>query len=301
MLVRKTPAWRRTRRALTVTALAALVTGGAFLGTGTASAATTLASACTGSVNGSMGDSVALPGSSVKEVVRQAAQQQVSLFNFLTVWPDSLANTIAGKGNLQVGQIPQSAGGTIGGEAIGTAVAGALKGASGLGLTSGTQNQVLAAIENKVASSCALTTLATNYTAPTSSAPTTGPANGGRSPADPATGSGGAPLANLLPGGNGGTAPQRDYNGIPTATPGTAIAPGIRYPAGGALPGAASAPQLGGPDSQGQGPDIRNAGNAEALANSGGHDVQLPMLLAVIVLAGVTAGLVRTWVLHRAA
>jgi hypothetical protein len=294
-LVRKIPTWQRTRRALTVTALAALVTGGAFLGSGTASAATTLAGTCKGSVSGSMGDSVALPGSSVKDVVRQAAQEQVGLFNFLTVWPDALANTIAGKGNLDVGQIPDSAGGTIAGDAIGTAVSTALKGSNGLGLTSGTQNQVLTAIKNKVASTCALTTLATNYTAPSSSTPTSGPSNGSSS--NPGTG--GAPLANLVPGSNGGTAPQRDYNGIPTATPGTAIAPGIRYPANGALPGDASAPLAGGQDVQG--PDIRNAGNAQSLATPGSaNEVQLPMLLAVIVLAGVTAGLVRTWVLRRA-
>ncbi|WP_328605443.1 hypothetical protein OG943_36365 [Amycolatopsis sp. NBC_00345] len=295
-LVRKTPTWQRTRRALTVTALAALVTGGAFLGSGTASAATTLAGTCKGSVSGSMGDSVALPGAAVKDVVRQAAQEQVSLFNFLTVWPDALANTIAGKGNLDVGQIPDSAGGTIGGDAIGTAVSTALKGSSGLGITSGTQNQVLTAIKNKVASACTLTTLATNYTAPSSSTPTSGPSNGSSS--NPGTG--GAPLANLVPGSNGGTAPQRDYNGIPTATPGTAIAPGIRYPANGTLPGDASAPQQQ-MNSQGQGPDIRNAGNAQSLATPGSaSEVQLPMLLAVIVLAGVTAGLVRTWVLRRA-
>ena len=63
------------------------------------------------------------------------------------------------------------------------------------------------------------------------------------------------------------------------------------------------APQTGDQSGQsGQGADIRDAGNAQSLAsNSASNDVQLPMLIAVIVLAGVTAGLVRTWVLRRAA
>jgi ribose/xylose/arabinose/galactoside ABC-type transport system permease subunit len=57
VLVRKT--WQTTRRALTLTAIAAFVTGGAFLSAGTASAATTLVSnSCTGSVTGQMGDQV---------------------------------------------------------------------------------------------------------------------------------------------------------------------------------------------------------------------------------------------------
>ncbi|GAA3534354.1 hypothetical protein GCM10022222_17360 [Amycolatopsis ultiminotia] len=298
MLVRKTPTWQRTRRTLTVTALAALVTGGTFLGTGTASAATTLAGECTGAVSGSMGDTVAVPGTAVKEVVRKAAQEQVGLFNFLTVWPDSLADTIADKGNLTVGQIPDSSGGTIGGDAIGTVVAKDLKGAKGLGVLPDTQNKVLAAIEKKLTSSCGLTTVATNYSAPSSSTPTsTAPDHGGYSTPD------NSPLGSYQPGSTG-TVPPRDYGSIPTATPGTAIAPGARYPNGGALPGSGAIPQTStgpaGQDPQGQGPDIRNAGNAEALAtHGGGSEVQLPMLLAVIVLAGVTAGLVRTWVLRR--
>ncbi|MBB4687299.1 hypothetical protein [Amycolatopsis jiangsuensis] len=295
--MRNTPTWQRTRRALTVTALAALVTGGSFLGAGTASAATTLAGQCTGAVSGNMGDSVALPGSSVKEVVRQAAREQVGLFNFLSVWPDALANTIADKGNLAVGEIPDSAGGSIGGDAIGAVVEKNLKGANGLGVLPDTRNKVLAAISDKVSSACGLTTVAANYSAPSSSSPATGgsstPDQGGQTAPD------GSPLGNYQPGSTG-TAPRRDYGGIPTATPGTAVAPGARYPNGGALPGSGAVPQTSaGQGPQGQNPEIRNAGNAEALATRGGSEVQLPMLLAVIVLAGVSAGLVRTWVLRR--
>ncbi|WP_406639782.1 hypothetical protein [Amycolatopsis sp. WGS_07] len=303
MLVRKIPTWKRTRRALTVTALAALFTGGTFLGTGTASAATTLANQCKGSVTGGMGDSVAVPGSAVKEIVRQAAKDQVNFWRLATVWPDSLANAIANKGNLQVGAIPNAAGGTISGDAIGQVVSNALKNEWGIGLLPDTKTKVLNGIRTGVASACGLTTVANNYQAPSS--PSSSSNGGSQSNGATPTQSGGGSLGNYQPGSTG-IAPPRDYGNIPTATPGnpgvlgTAIAPGARY---GALPGSGTLPQQpsAGQDPQGQqGPDIRNAGNAESLASQGGaSDVQLPMLLAVIVLAGVTAGLVRTWVLRR--
>ncbi len=304
--MRKLPTLKSTRRALTVTALAALLTGGAFLSSGTASAATTLAGTCSGSVTGAMGDTVAVQGSSVKELVRKGVRDWVNghWYAFASVWPDSLADTIAGKGALAVGSVPNSAGGAVAGSAIGSVVANALKGANGLGVLDSTKNEVLNAIQVNVAKNCGLTTLASNYTAPgTPNSNPGGQTNGGT--ANTPGGAGGGSLSNLVPG-SGGTAPRRDDSGIPAATAGEAVAPGIRYGQNGTLPGDASAPQSGGQDAQsgqsGQGADIRAAGNAESLATPGGGtgDVQLPMLLAVIVLAGVTAGLVRTWVLRRA-
>jgi hypothetical protein len=46
---------------------------------------------------------------------------------------------------------------------------------------------------------------------------------------------------------------------------------------------------------------VSNAGRAEAIGpDQGQHQaVQLPMLLAVVSLAGAAAALVRTWVLRR--
>ncbi len=293
------------RKKLTVTAVAAFLVGGAFLTTGTASAATTLAGTCTGSVSGSMGDTVAVTGASVKELVRKGARDYVNshFWTFASVWPDALADTIAGKGALTVGQVPNAAGGTIEGSAVGGAVATALKGANGLGVLDSTKNEVLAAISSTVAKNCGLTTIATNYAAPAQPG-----AGNPQARTDTAPGGAAGNLSNLNPGtagGTGGSAPMRDYSGIPTATAGTAVAPGVRYPANGTLPGDVSAPQAGQGDQSGQsgqGADIRDAGNAQSLAsNSAPDDVQLPMLLAVIVLAGVTAGLVRTWVLRRAA
>ncbi|ADJ50983.1 hypothetical protein AMES_9157 [Amycolatopsis mediterranei S699] len=300
MLVRKIPTWQTTRRALTLTAVAAFVTGGAFLSTGTASAATTLVSnSCTGSVTGQMGDQVAIDGASVKTLVTNGANNAGTLA--VGSWA---GDSIAKNHSIPVGQVPNSAGGEANGAAIGKAVRTALaaSGTWGLGLD---WNKTLNSVESTVAAGCGLTLLASNYVAPST------PAQQGSGSAVQQGGTGTAPggasgnLSNLNPGtagGTGGSAPMRDYSGIPTATAGTAVAPGVRYPANGTLPGDASAPQAGGGDQNGQGADIRDAGNAQSLAsNSASNDVQLPMLIAVIVLAGVTAGLVRTWVLRRAA
>ena len=153
------------RKIMTVTAIAGFLVGGAFLATGTASAATTLAGTCTGSVNGSTGDTVAVTGASVKELVRKGARDYVNshLWTLVSVWPDALADTIAGKGALEVGQVPNAAGGTVEGSAIGAAAAGALKGANGLGVLDSTKAEVLGAISSTVAKNCGLTTIATNY------------------------------------------------------------------------------------------------------------------------------------------
>jgi hypothetical protein len=298
VLVRKIPTWQTTRRALTVTAVAAFVTGGAFLSAGTASAGQQIVSnSCTGTVSGQMGDQVAIDGASVKTLVTNGANNAGTLA--VGSWAgDSIAKNHA----ILVGQVPSSAGGEASGAAIGKAVRTALanSGTWGLGLD---RNKTLNSVESTVAKSCNLTLLASNYVAPST------PGAGGTA-TQPGGGAGTAPggstgsLANLNPGtagGSGGTAPMRDYGGIPTATAGTAVAPGVRYPANGTLPGDASAPQAGQGDQSGQGADIRDAGNAQSLSAPGSaNDVQLPMLLAVIVLAGVTAGLVRTWVLRRA-
>ena len=288
------------RKTLTVTAIAAFLVGGAFFATGTASAATTLVStSCTGSVTGQMGDQVAIDGTSVKTLVTNGANNAGTLA--IGSWA---GDSIAKIHSIPVGQVPDSAGGEATGAAIGKAVRTALasSGTWGLGLD---WNKTLNSVESTVAKGCGLTLLASNYVAPGTPAQ---PGAGGTGAQQGGTGTtpGGASgnLSNLNPGtagGTGGSAPMRDYSGIPTATAGTAVAPGVRYPANGTLPGDLSAPQAGQGDQSGQGADIRDAGNAQSLAsNSASNDVQLPMLIAVIVLAGVTAGLVRTWVLRRA-
>jgi hypothetical protein len=94
--------------------------------------------------------------------------------------------------------------------------------------------------------------------------------------------------------------PLARYAGIPFASAGLFDpAPGVKY--GGDVPGyAPSSGQLGQNDTLT--PDgVQTAGHAEALNPGGtlGDGVGLPMLLAVLLLAGVTAALVRTWVLRK--
>jgi hypothetical protein len=130
-----------------------------------------------------------------------------------------------------------------------------------------------------------------------------GPAPGGGAPAQspPPAGAnqpvlggayGGADLSRYL---WGGRAPMTDYGSIPFASAGLfSASPGVRY--GGTISG--YTPQFGilGPDAQ---DGVRVAGNAEALRPTGGNRVAFPVLLAVFALSGVTAALVRTWVLRR--
>ncbi|WIV59641.1 hypothetical protein [Amycolatopsis nalaikhensis] len=135
----------------------------------------------------------------------------------------------------------------------------------------------------------------------------------------PASGGTGIPEANspLLPGFSSspafggypftlgtGYAPMRDYSGIPFATAGLFTpSPAIRY--GSQIPGYAPQYGLTSPDENGSGGSgIQTAGRAEALpsASNGFTDgSNLPLLIAVLALSGVSAGLVRTWVLRRMA
>ncbi|GHF11120.1 hypothetical protein GCM10017786_51030 [Amycolatopsis deserti] len=130
----------------------------------------------------------------------------------------------------------------------------------------------------------------TGGVAPAAIPGSTSPVLGG----DPATFS-------LLPFGSGSAyAPMRNYAGLPFAVSALwAPSPGLKY--GGQIPG--YAPQygaLGQPAQSGQ--SVQNAGRAEALpsGSGGGGNVALPMLIAVVALSGVSAGLVRAWVLRGA-
>jgi hypothetical protein len=284
-LVPKLHIWQITRNALTITAMAAVVTGGAFLTTGSASAATTLADSCAGSVTGNMGDQIAVPGKSLSDIVKTAAKTKEIFLHLNGVDPDSLAKAIAAKGALTIGKIPETAGSSIEGDVVAAVVTQALQNESGLGLFD-TKNQTLDAIRAGVTTSCGITAVAANYVSP----------NAPRSDTPGTTGQ-------TSSGTGSTTAPPRNYGNIPAATPGEfAIPPGIKYPANSPLPGSQS-PEFGllgaGADT-GQSADVRNAGDAAALASpASASDVQLPMLFAVLALAGVTSALVRTWLLRK--
>jgi hypothetical protein len=158
------------------------------------------------------------------------------------------------------------------------------------------------------------------------------PPSGGGQQKPPATGgTGGAPQGGtpagqspipeanspLLPGFSGtplfggfpfsvgtGYAPMRDYSGIPFATAGLFTpSPAIRY--GSQIPGYAPQYGLTGPDGNAtDNSGVQTAGRAEALPSASDgftNGSNLPLLIAVLALSGVSAGLVRTWVLRRMA
>jgi hypothetical protein len=93
-----------------------------------------------------------------------------------------------------------------------------------------------------------------------------------------------------------GRSPMADYSSIPFARPGLfSPSPSVLY--GGSVPG--YTPQFGilGTDNR---DGVQAAGHAEALSAPAGSKIALPVLLAVFALSGVTAALVRTWVLRKA-
>lgn len=289
----KFPSWQTTRKALTLTAMAAMVTGGALLTTGSASAGTLTTDTCSGSLTGRTGDQVAVPGKAFSDIVKTAAKTREIFLHLNGVDPDALAKAIADRGTLTIGTIAQTSATSIAGDMFASVVTQSLQNESGLGLPS-TKTETLDAIRAAVTKSCGITAVASNYVAP----------------ANPR---GDAPGASGRPGVGTGTAlaPPRDHDGSPSTTAGGfAIPPGINYPGDGPLPGQQSpefgllgaGADTGQPTQPGQPADVRNAGNADTLASPvSADDVQLPILVAVIALAGVTAALVRTWVLRRAA
>ncbi|HEY3608360.1 MAG TPA: hypothetical protein VGL06_12710 [Pseudonocardiaceae bacterium] len=94
--------------------------------------------------------------------------------------------------------------------------------------------------------------------------------------------------------------PLARYAGIPFASAGLFDpSPGVRY--GGDVSGYAPGFGVLG-QNQVPADGVQTAGQAEALGSPGNaltNSVGLPMLLAVLMLAGVTAALVRTWALRR--
>jgi hypothetical protein len=94
-----------------------------------------------------------------------------------------------------------------------------------------------------------------------------------------------------------GRSPMADYSNIPFARAGLwAPSPGVRY--GGGVPG--YSPEFGIVGDTPLDDGISVAGRAEALSPPTSQRVEFPVLLAVLFLSGVTAALVRTWVLRRA-
>lgn len=286
----------------------------------------TIVDSCTSTVSAPIDAKVLVDGAVLAGPVERGAEEADRFLQF--TYPDRLADEIS-EHQLEVGTVPNKAATTIGGESVAAAVAEVLDGHWALGTK---KERVLESIKNKVAGVCGMPVEATNYSAPTSSRPTQSPdqssnpqqngGSGGRQqqPQQSSQSGGeqrGAPATPDGPQGSGDAyAAPRDYSDLPEAsvpTGGDAVPPDMRYSPQDGVPGAPDSPEYGvlsdggiGEGGIGEGGksgagDVRNAGNADALAadDAAPNQVQLPMLLAVVALAGVTAALVRTWVLHK--
>lgn len=276
---------RLASRVLAAAALAMIFAVGVF--PGTASASTVLAEDCTGTVIGNIGDQVAVQGRNFADLVRAGAAEQEVLLHLNGVDPAKLAQEISNQGVLTVAQVPDSATTTLTGQQFATAVVRTLRTAGGLGADADQKQKTLDSIARRVAGSCGLTLYAGNYSAPpppTSKNPATPPPSPSVPDAPP----------------NTGATPSRDYGNTPIV-PGLAIPPDANYPAGAPVPNVLP-PEVSTLPGETQGQtDVHNTGNASELASDDTPtgSVQLPMLLAVVVLAGVSTALVRTWVLRK--
>lgn len=128
--------------------------------------------------------------------------------------------------------------------------------------------------------------------------PSTGGSSGTPAPNQPVTGGlGGLGLDLYQPGlWDYGRSPMADYSNIPFARAGLwAPSPGVRY--GGGVPG--YSPEFGIVGDTPADDGVSVAGRAEAMSPPQSQRVEFPVLLAVLALSGVTAAMVRTWVLRR--
>ncbi|SDJ85507.1 hypothetical protein SAMN04487820_102382 [Actinopolyspora mzabensis] len=149
---------------------------------------------------------------------------------------------------------------------------------------------------------------------PTTGQPTESPDPGSsgdekRNPGTPGSGSGGDPTTDPID-----DQPQRQAGGPGSNySPGSAeqVAPSEYAYVPGSLPpwsdsrfgetsgGEPATGDLRTGDEHNQQDRVREAGSAQALPTGSGERVALPVLLAAVSLAGVTAALIRTWVLRR--
>lgn len=306
----------RSRRTLTALGMAGLIAGASLFigaGAGSAAAGTALASKCTGTVSGKMGDVVKLKSDAVEEFVVKSV---TGGFDFPLI-PLTKSNQTklrelfdAGKFDpISLTTVPNAPKGVLSDEKIAEAIVKKIEanddGKQILG-ENDNRKSVLSAVETNCGD---LTVKATNYVAPTTNSPST--------PTNPQPGSGGYQPTPGSPGGSyqmpsisqdllkyygsgSARAPRRDYGGLPFTLPGMTGGLGGAQANPYSTPGtAADLGVLG--DSTTSNADVNNAGNAEVVASPSpaSQAIQLPMLLAVVSLAGVAAALVRTWVLRK--
>ncbi|HET9142147.1 hypothetical protein [Actinophytocola sp.] len=291
----------------------------ASAGTATAAPPPIVVGSCATSVQGVPGQPVSLAPGAVLGVVVDAVRA-VDPLNLL--WPTA-QNTFAALPPIPIGALPTGTGyitgGTIASAVVAelnkipllgpviVAVTGTVQGSltSLCGITVTGANAAAAPVQDGAKAVADASQQATAGVLPGApplpgNPPAPVPGGGGGQQSPPPAGAN-QPVVGGASGGSGlsqylwGRAPMADYGSIPFAAAGLfAPAPGVRY--GGTVAG--YTPQFGvlGADPQ---DGVRVAGNAEALHPKSGTRVALPVLLAVFALSGVTAALVRTWVLRR--
>jgi len=276
----------RTRKTAAAGAAAFVLAGSAVLATsGTATAAETITAKCGQTVTAKPGDVISTPFG-LKTVTDGVTSLVGNLLTGLCTVTVNVVDTVVAPVPVAGEPLAGAVNNTVAGATNGTT--STLQGVSSMVPGGGKQEQP--APQNP----------------PSGGSPQTGP-NGGGNQAAPAT----IPASNspvltgdpanfsVLPFSTAAYAPMRDYSGIPYALAGLwSPSPGLRY--GGQIPG--YAPEVGAlGQGTGGGSAVQNAGQAESMAGGeASNPVGLPMLIAVLSLSGVSAALVRRWVLRGA-
>ncbi|WP_436492961.1 hypothetical protein [Actinokineospora sp. HUAS TT18] len=287
---------------------------------------------CSTSIQGAPGTPISLSPSAVLSPI-------TDIVNAVPLLGPAITKAINGMGNIPLGAIPNANTTISGGTIASTAVPRIKAAIEKIPLIGGVLTTLIGSVQGALTSGCAIVvTVVNTAVAPVQEgAKTVGgvieqgvaalplPGGGGTSPAPgtnkppagtpgggsaPATGGGvtlpgsnqpvlgGVPTSNssVLGGYDFGRSPMADYSNLPFAKAGLfAPSPGVRY--GGAVPG--YTPQFGILGANNDTDGVQQAGHADALTPVGGGKIAFPVLLAVLALSGVTAALVRTWVLRR--
>lgn len=319
------------RISATTAVVLAISTGGALLGADVATAAsapTLIASDCSSTIKGAPGEPTALSQSAVVSPVTNIVKG-IPLLGPAAA--QTVASTMDSMPALPTGSIPAGGSRTVSGSQIADQVVSEINRIPVIGIAA---SLVDSQVRSTLSGLCNMTLSVLppppppptqGSTQPSSQQPThsTPPPSQGRTPSQsqqaggqpgvgqPGAGALGVPsdlsgtsvpgAGGAYPGAEGGypgslaTLPSFDFSQLP----GTFTAPIVDYSA---LPGTGDAPGNGaGPGSGQSSPDSPSnvAGQAAVLAASNQQGIEMPVALAVLALGGVTAGLVRSWVLRR--
>lgn len=311
------------RVSATTAVVLAIGAGGALLGAGLANAApSALADTCSTTLLGQPGEPAELRQSAVVGPVTDVVKS-IPLLGPSAA--QTVANTMNSWAPLPLGSIPSTGSRTVPGSQIASQVVSEINNIPVLGLVLGL---VDSGVTKSLTNLCTVTLSAIPLPPlpplpPPLSQPSSRPASPPSQAAPPAQGGGpnqapapgpspaggplvgagapGDPLGSAVPsvgdstfGGysGAGLSPSYDFGQYPS----TFTAPSIDYTSlpGADVPGSGNTPGGSAADSP-----TNLAGQANALSTTGEQGISMPIALAVLALGGVTAGLVRSWVLRR--